>query len=166
MDEAVARTVWRRMRGAAALDVEVYEEVEHDPGATAQAAAVVAMTAAAQAVGASGGGAAPIVGSAVSALIGWLAWAGITFVIGSRVFQGTATWGQILRTLGFAQSPNLLAVFAILPLVGWVIEAVLVFWVLVAGIVAIRQALDFGTGRAILTALLGGVVFQALQLVF
>lgn len=166
MGEAVGRAIWRRMRGAAALDIEVYEEVEHDPGATAQATAVVAMTAAAQAIGASGGGPAPIVGSAISALIGWLAWAGITFVIGSRIFQGTATWGEILRTLGFAQSPNLLAVFAILPLVGWVIEAVLVFWVLVAGIVAIRQALDFGTGRAILTAVLGGIVFQALQLVF
>ena len=166
MNETARRSIWRRMRGAAVLDIQVYEEVEHDPSAMPQAAAVVAMTAVAQAVGASGGGPTPIVGSAVSALIGWLAWAGITFLIGSRTFKGTATWGEILRTLGFAQSPNLLAVFAILPLVGWVIEAVLLFWVLVAGIVAIRQALDFDTGRAILTALLGGIVFQTLQLVF
>jgi hypothetical protein len=28
-------------------------------------------------------------------------------------------------------------------------------WMLVAGIIAIRQALDFGTGKAILTAVLG-----------
>jgi hypothetical protein len=32
---------------------------------------------------------------------------------------------------------------------------VLAIWVLIAGIIAIRQALDFGTGKAILTALLG-----------
>jgi hypothetical protein len=166
MDDPERRSLWQRMRGAALLDVSVYEELEHDPSATTQAAAVVAMTAAAQAVGASGSGPGSIVGAALGALIGWLAWAGITFLIGSKLFSGTATWGELLRTLGFAQSPNVFAVLAFLPLVGWAIEAALVFWVVVAGVVAIRQALDFGTGRAILTALLGGLVFGFLQLVF
>jgi hypothetical protein len=31
-------------------------------------------------------------------------------------------------------------------------------WVLIAGIIAIRQALDIGTGKAILTAVLGWLV--------
>jgi len=36
-----------------------------------------------------------------------------------------------------------------------VTEIVVSIWLLVTGIVAIRQALDFGTGKAILTAVLG-----------
>ncbi len=166
MNQRAGRSIWNRMRGAARFDLSVYEDVEHDTSATTQAAAVVAMTAVAQAIGASGSGPTPIVGAAVGALIGWLVWAGVTYLIGAKLFGGTATWGELLRTLGFAQSPNVLAVFAILPVVGWLVDAVLFFWVLCAGIVAIRQALDFGTGRAVLTALLGVVVFGIFQLVF
>lgn len=35
-------------------------------------------------------------------------------------------------------------------------------WVLIAGIIAIRQALDFSTGRAILTAVLGWIAYLIL----
>jgi hypothetical protein len=165
MTEA-ARSIWGRMQGAARLDIATYEEVEADKAATGQAAAVVAMTAVAQAIGAWGSGGASILGAAAAALVGWLLWAGVTYLIGDKLFRGTATWGELLRTLGFAQSPNVLAVFAILPLVGWLVDALLFVWVLVAGIIAIRQALDFGTGRAILTALIGGLIFGVLQILF
>jgi hypothetical protein len=154
------------MQGAATLSTATYEEVEHDATATTQAAAVVAMTAAARAIGASGGGVSSIVSVAVAALCGWLVWAGITWLVGDKLFGGTATWGELLRTLGFAQSPNVLAVFAVIPLLGWLVDGVLFVWVLVAGIVAIRQALDFDTARAILTAVIGGLVFAVLQIVF
>jgi hypothetical protein len=154
------------MQGAARLDVATYEEVEHDQGATAQAAGVVALTAAAQAIAASSGGLASVFGAAAAALVGWLAWAGITYLIGDKLFGGTATWGELLRTLGFAQAPNVLAVLALIPLVGWLVDATLFIWVLVAGIVAIRQALDFDTVRAIATALIGGLLFGVLQILF
>jgi hypothetical protein len=160
------RSIWSRMQGAAMLDTATYEEVEHDETATAQAAGVVALTAAAQAIAASGGGVASIFGAAAAALIGWLAWAGITYLIGDKLFGGTATWGELMRTLGFAQAPNVLAVLAIVPLVGWLVDAVLFVWVLVAGVIAIRQALDFDTVRAILTALIGGLLFGVLQIIF
>ena len=154
------------MQGAAALDTATYEEIEHDQTATTQAAVVVALTAAAQAIGASGGGRASIFGAAAAALIGWLVWAGITYLIGDKMFGGTATWGELLRTLGFAQTPNVLAIFALVPLVGWLVDAVLFVWVLIAGVIAIRQALDFDTARAILTAVIGWLIFAALQVVF
>ena len=35
------------------------------------------------------------------------------------------------------------------------VRAIVAIWILVAGIIAIRQALDFDTGRAILTAVIG-----------
>ena len=144
-----------RMKGAALLDVSTYEAVEHDPEATKQAAIVVGLVAVAQAIGASGGGSAGIIGGIVGALLGWLLWAGITYLIGDKLLGGTATWGELLRTIGFAQSPGVLYVFAIIPILGALIRPVLMIWILIAGIVAIRQALDFGTGRAIATALIG-----------
>jgi hypothetical protein len=49
------------------------------------------------------------------------------------------------------------------PLSG-ITEAVVSIWLLFTGIVAIRQALDFGTGKAILTAFLGWLVAMAVVL--
>ena len=144
-----------RMKGAALLDVHTYEEVEADTTATAQAAAVVALTAIAHGIGAATQGAPGIVAGIVAALLGWLVWAGVTYLIGDKLLGGTATWGELLRALGFAQSPGVLGVLAILPLVGGVIRLAIAVWVLIAGIIAIRQALDFSTGKAILTAVIG-----------
>ena len=40
-------------------------------------------------------------------------------------------------------------------MVGSLVQVVVGFWMLAAGIIAIRQALDFSTGKAILTAVVG-----------
>jgi hypothetical protein len=152
-----------RMIGAAMLNVATYEEVEADQTATSQAAVVVTLVAVASAIGnyfRHGGRG--IIGAVIAAFIGWLLWAGITYFIGTRLFDGTATMGEMLRTLGFAQSPGVIAILAIIPILGWLIMLVIALWQLVAGIIAIRQALDFTTGKAILTALIGWVVIWIL----
>jgi hypothetical protein len=154
------------MLGAATFDLTVYEEVEHDEAATVQAFVVVLVVAACQAVGAAGTGTFGIVGAALGQLVGWVVWAGITWLIGTRVFGGTATWGELLRTMGFAQSPGVLALLAVVPLLGWFVLPVVAVWMLIAGIVAIRQALDFGTGKALLTAILGWVIMVVLRILF
>ena len=145
----------QRMLGAAALNVDTFEEVEADQTATMQAAAVVAMVAVASAIGGAAGGTTSILMAPVAQIVGWLIWAGVTYLIGDKIFGGTATWGELLRTLGFAQAPGLLYVVAILPILGGLVRFVVGIWMLVAGIIAIRQALDFGTGKAILTAVVG-----------
>jgi hypothetical protein len=156
----------RRMKGAAMLDVQVYEEVEADQSATTQAAIVVAIVAVAQAIGGAGDGGRGIIAGVIGAAVGWLLWAGITYLIGDKLLGGTATWGELLRTIGFAQAPGVLYVFAIIPILGWLVRIVVALWVLVAGIVAIRQALDFSTGKAVLTAVLGWLAVMLLTLVF
>ena len=145
----------QRMLGAATLNIDTFEEVEADETATMQAAAVVAMVAVASAVGGVNDGTTSIILAPVAQIIGWLIWAGVTYLIGDKIFGGTATWGELLRTLGFAQSPGLLYLFAIFPFVGGLVRFVVGIWMLVAGIIAIRQALDFSTGKAVLTALVG-----------
>jgi hypothetical protein len=45
-----------------------------------------------------------------------------------------------------------------MPFLGPLITFVVMVWMLVCGVIAIRQALDFDTGKAILTALIGWLV--------
>jgi hypothetical protein len=146
------------MKGAALLHSDTYEEVEADSTATGQAAGVVVMVAIAQAIGGAGEGGFGIFAGMISALLGWLLWAGITYLIGAKLFGGTATWGELLRTIGFAQTPGVLHVLGIIPVLGGLIRFGVAIWVLIAGIIAIRQALDISTGKAILTAVLGWLV--------
>ena len=155
-----------RMKGAALLDVATYEEVEADSTATPQAAGVVAIVAVASAIGALGqAGPGGIIGGLVAAFLGWLVWAGVTYLIGDKLLGGTATWGELLRTLGFAQSPGVLYVLGIIPLLGGLIRFAVLIWVLIAGIIAIRQALDFSTGKAVLTAVLGWLSLAILTVI-
>jgi hypothetical protein len=152
-----------RMIGAATLNVSTYEEVEHDRNATAQAAGVVALAAVAEAIAkTSAFGEVGMVGILVggvatvaAGLVGWFIWAAVTLVIGTKVFDGTADMGEMLRTLGFAQAVGVLRILGIVPILGWVAMAGAGIWMLVCGVVAVRQALDFDTGKAIGTVLLG-----------
>lgn len=156
------RSIWDRMKGAAMLDIDTYEEVERDESLTTQAAMVVLMAAVARGIGGFNAGENGIIVGAVAALFSWLVWAGITYLIGDKLLKGTATWGELLRTLGYAQAPAVLFVFGFFPVFGGIIGAIVGIWLLVTGIVAIRQALDFSTGMAILTAFLGWLVAVAI----
>jgi hypothetical protein len=158
MDAMTRRSMIDRMKGAARLDVHTYEEVEADSSATGQAAVVVVLVAVAQGIGAAGFGARGLIGGAIAALVGWLLWAGITYLIGDKLLGGTATWGELLRTIGFAQTPGLLMILAIVPVLRGPVVLAVSIWVLIAGVIAIRQALDFGTGKAVVTTILGWLV--------
>ena len=156
-----------RMIRAARLDTSLYEEVEHDQSATSQAMQVVLIVALASGIGSALwklftlnpiDAVTGLVGGILAAVLGWLAWALVTYIIGAKLLGGTATYGEMLRTLGFAQSPNVLLIFSAIPLLGGLLRFVLLIWVLLAGLIAIRQALDVGTGKAIITAILGWIV--------
>jgi hypothetical protein len=153
-----------RMMGAATLNVPTYEEVEHDTTATGQAAGVVALVAVASAIGAIGSGPGVMIGGVISAFVGWLIWSVVTLVIGTKVFDGTADMGEMLRTLGFAQAPGVLNVLGVVPVLGWLVQIVVGIWMLVCGVIAVRQALDFTTGKAVGTVLLGWLCYMVVGL--
>lgn len=148
-----------RMIGAATLDVATYEAVEHDTTATTQAGLIIVMAAVAQGIASPYSG---VIYGIISSLIGWFAMAGLVYFIGTRLFKGTATWGELLRTLGFAASPGFLYIFGIIPLLGTIVALVVSIWVLVCVVVAIRQALDVSTGKAILSGLLGMIAWNVI----
>ncbi len=162
---ASSTSIVDRMVRAARLDMQLYEEVEHDLNATNQALLVVVIvsvaTAIGQAVGASMAGPAargvvgPIIGGILSALIGWAVWSYVVYYVGTRFFGGTATYGEVLRTLGFAETPNILLIFSFIPVLGGLIALVAFVWRIVAGFIATRQALDIDNMKTFWTILIG-----------
>jgi hypothetical protein len=145
-----------RLIGALAIDPVIYEEVEADPSATGQALLVVVLSSLSAGIGAFGWGAGSLRGVLFIsglALLSWATWAVITFQIGTRLMPETETRadvGQLLRTIGFSAAPGMLRIFGIVPgatLPAFVITAI---WMLVAMVVAVRQALDYkSTARAV-----------------
>ena len=152
-----------RMIRAAKLDVGLYEEVEADTGATGQAMLVVVLSSVAAGIGSAGGaGLKGLLLGALSALVAWYIWAFLTYFIGTRLLpesQTEADVGQLLRTIGFSSSPGLLRILGILPGLTGIVFLGCAVWMLVAMVIAVRQALDYhGTGRAIAVCLIGWVV--------
>jgi hypothetical protein len=153
---------FQRLLGAASLDVAIYEEVEADRAATTQACVVVVLSSMAAGLGARGLGGTSlsnILFISVIALIAWAAWALVTFQIGARLMpepQTRADVGELLRTIGFASTPGLLRVFGVIPGVTIPAFAVSAVWMLLAMVVAVRQALDYrSTARAVAVCGLG-----------
>ncbi len=150
----------RRALGAALLDAEIYEEVEADRSAGGQATVVVLLMALGGGIGSfENAGFAGIAVSAVAALVGWVAWAWITYWIGTRILptpDTVADYGELLRTIGFSSAPGMFAVFGLIPgLNPWLYVAIGA-WLLTAMVVAVRQALDYtSTLRAIAVCAIG-----------
>lgn len=153
----------RRMTRAALLDAQIFEEVEADRSATPQAFVVVVLTSLAAGIGSlENNGWSGIGYITVAALVGWLLWAWLTCLIGTRLLPGTETvadLGELLRTIGFASSPGLLLVFAVIPAISSYIFPVCGVWMFVSMVIAVRQALDYegpgGTARAIAVCAIG-----------
>jgi hypothetical protein len=152
-----------RIIRAAKLDPRLYEEVEADRSAMGQAAGVVLLSSLAAGIShISVAGFGGLVRGAVAALIGWLVWAFLVYLIGTKLLpepQTRSDMGELLRTIGFASAPGLIRVIGIIPLLGWLIGFIAAVWTLVAMVIAVRQALDYkSTLRAVVVCIIGWVV--------
>ncbi len=152
-----------RMIRAASMDTHLYEEVEADEGAVAQAAIVVVLASVAAGIGGADDGASGFLSATIAALIGWCVWAFVIFIVGTKLLpspQTHATFGQLLRALGFAASPGLLRFLGIIPILGWLVLMVVSIWMLCTMVVAVRQALDYeSTLRAVGVCIIGWVFY-------
>lgn len=136
-----------RIIRAAKLDDSLYEEVEVDTGAMGQAVLVVILSSLAAGIGsiAEGGLGGIVVGTVVS-LLAWYIWAYLTFYIGTRWLpeeQTDSNPGELLRTIGFSSAPGLIRVVGIIPVLTEPVFLLAAVWMLVAMVVAVRQALDY-----------------------
>ncbi len=153
-----------RMIRAAKLDPQLYEEVEADQNAMGQAMTVVVLAAVAAGIGSLAVmGIRGLVFGTISALIGWFVWAYIVFFVGTKILPGKNTeadYGQLLRTIGFSSSPGVIRVLGFIPGIGMLISFAASIWMLVAMVIAVRQALDYeSTGRAVVVCVIGLIIY-------
>jgi hypothetical protein len=152
-----------RMIRAAKLDPSLYEEVESDVEATNQAMGVVVLSSLAAGLamisimGMSG-----LLLGTIFAIIGWLIWAWLAYFIGTNILpepQTRADLGQLLRTTGFSMAPGVLKVAGIVPGLRGFVFFIASVWMLVAMVIAVRQALDYeSTWRAVGVCLIGWIL--------
>ncbi|OGN93211.1 MAG: hypothetical protein A2Z71_01940 [Chloroflexi bacterium RBG_13_50_21] len=152
--------MFARIIGVFKLDVETFEEIEHNTSLTLPAAIIVLLVSLVSGIGnglfngfvhrsfISG-----FLGSLIGVLLGWLLWSAVTWFVGTRFFKGEADLGQMLRVIGFAYAPMILS---IIPCVGGLIGIV---WAIAAGFIAIRQGLDLDDTKAFFTVVLGALAY-------
>jgi hypothetical protein len=152
-----------RIIRATMLDSNLYEEVEADKGALGQAITIVVLSSIAAGIGLyKTGGFNGIITGTVASLISWYVWAYLTYFIGTKFLpepQTEADLGELLRTIGFSSSPGLLRVFYFVPGIGALVYLISSFWMLIAMIIAVRQALDYNsTLRAVGVCVIGYII--------
>jgi hypothetical protein len=152
-----------RIIRAVRLDSNLYEEVEADKGAMWQAMAVVVLSSIAAGIGLyKTGGFNGIITGTMASLISWYVWAYLTYFIGTKFLpeeQTQSDLGELLRTTGFSSSPGLFRIFYFIPGVGVLVYLISSLWMLVAMIIAVRQALDYNsTLRAVGVCVIGYVI--------
>lgn len=174
-----------RIIGVLKLDAATFEAIEADQSATTQAAIIVAIVALFGAIGAfvaaqsanammdAFAGLSEVeipfetvpqispIGAALQALIGafvaWFIWSALTFFIGKTLFQADTNMGEMLRVIGYAQIPRLLAVLAFIPCLGFFIGLLAWVWTIAASFVGIRQGLDLDNVKTLVVVLLSFV---------
>lgn len=158
-----------RIIRAARLDISLYEEVEADRTALGQAMGVVILSSVAAGIGSiTQRGLGGIFLGTLSALIGWFIWAYLTYLIGTKLLpepQTQADPGELLRTIGFSSSPGLLRVLGIIPYLTGLVFFVTGIWMLIAMVIAVRQALDYtSTWRAVGVCVIGWIVLMVVNI--
>ncbi len=168
-----------RMFRAAMLDPLVFDEIKADRESMTQAVQVIIIvfvigivTTIVQTLNAPEDTAAQtdlatnIATSGATAILGWLLWAFLAYLIGTGVFGGTATYVEMLRAIAFAQAPSVITILSVplvfVPAAGAVLGGLLgvaaALWVLIVNVVATRQTLGITTGKATVITLITAVV--------
>ena len=166
-----------RIVRAIRLDWTVFREIAQDREAMKEAAIIVLVVTFLAALGGTGGllmaqvdAGTAILGFFVNwfvngILIGWIGWAILTYFVGAVLFKGQTDVQEMMRVLGYASAPRLLGLLGFIPCVGWLF--VIAGWVLslIAGIIAIREAMDFDTRNAIITVVISWIAAFAIALI-
>lgn len=151
-----------RMVGAMQADVKTFQELEADPSAIGQAVTVIVIAGVASLIGnifRSG----VFIGmmSLIISLAGYALWSLLVVLIGTKLMPEPATkadFNEAFRVIGFTAAPGVFNVLAIVPFLGPLISFVISLWIIVIGVIAVREVLDYSnTGRAIVVCLIAMV---------
>lgn len=148
-----------RMVKSAKLNRDTFLSLKEDPTATSQALIVLALAGASFGVGFAASIGFNTLGVLLGAVLGVIVgvalgfvWLSLTFLIGTRVFRGTADYWSLARPLFFATSPGLVFLIMSIPasFVQDTARAVGVAWIAVSAVAAVKTALGLDTPRSLL----------------
>jgi hypothetical protein len=170
--------IWRKLLNgmirAARMDSSLYEEMETDEDAAGHAVMIALLAGVATGIGT---GMAGLIGGAgllwllwgllsgfFASVVGWFAWVMLTYLSGTTFLRGPekTSMAELTRTLGFANSPGVLRVLLFIPMIGWIVIILTGIWTLASGVIAVRQTLDYTSGKAAATCILGWLVYMAI----
>ncbi len=161
------RGIFRGIIRVITFDTAIYAEVADDKGATSQALSIVLISAFVAGVSAyiaaGSEGFDFIISQMFLASVGWVLWVSITYFIATQIFKKHAPerdWKSLARALGFAQSAGVLRILAVIPGLGVALTLVVLAWIFIASVLAIRGALGFESHwRAFAVAAIGLIPF-------
>jgi hypothetical protein len=166
MAEVRERSLLDRIVGIARLDAATFEEIEHDESATLTALTIAGLAGVSIGIGIGIFGSitgefsgptwfiASILTYVVLGMTALVAFVAVAYVVGGFLLKAPetdVTFGELFRTLGFAG--------VLIVALGWLaimfepIFLIVLVYFLAAVVIAVRQSMDFSTGRAIATAL-------------
>jgi hypothetical protein len=173
MQQASTNPIVQRARDVIELKVRTYAEIARDPNATKEAALIVVLVAIATGIGSAGDGTNGFIGGIVAGLLGWLIFSAVTYFVGTNITGTPTTAGSVeslLRTLGYARVPGLLAIFGFIWLLGDLVTLIAGLWILATSVYAIRATMNMNWIRALATvfiaAIISGLVTLVLEQVF
>ena len=154
-----------RMIGAMRGDVKTFQEIEADPTAIGQAVTVIVIASVASLIGnIFRAGLTFGIMQMIMALIGYAIWSFLIVIIGTKIMPEPATKADFqegFRVIGFTASPGVLNMLAIIPFLGPLISFVISLWMLVIGVIAVKEVLDYSNiGRAIIVCLIALIVWR------
>ncbi len=166
--------MFRRMVRAALFNADVYRELRDDPTATLQAFAVILLGSAALILAlilgqlrdhGIGVYIEAFTGVLSSGIVGWFMVSLLFYLVGRRFLRRMITLPSLLRTIGFANAPAVLYIFAT---VGGADTLVLFFfgillWTMFAMAVALRQSLNTPFTGGLLLAVAGILLMIIIQ---
>lgn len=168
-----------RIMGVITLKAPVYKQIAEDAAATTTAAIIVVIAMLIKGffgglvnVNASTGAASvsivgAIVGAIISVIVGLIAWVVAAWVLQlvAGWFSGKTNTGEMLRVTGYVEIFSVVAVLNILALGGTALLCVTGLIGLVVGVlkligylIGVREAAEFSTGNAIITAIVAAII--------
>lgn len=163
----------QRAKDILTFNTRTYEEIVRDPGATSEAAIVVATVAIASGLGQLFAGPGALIGAVLAMLLGWVVAAAVIYFVGTRITGEATTTSsveRVMRVVGYASAPFIFSIFSGLWLIGWLFSVVIFFWFFGTMVMAIRAALNISLGRAVITGVLAwlasSISFGLIGLIF
>jgi hypothetical protein len=156
------RRLIERVIAALRLQLPFYLDVSADAAASRQAFVVVLLSGVSNGMGlVSRLGGAGISAGVGAAVLGWLLWTAVVFVV-ALPFGRRQAGRSLLRALGFGTAPGLFLIAGSVPILGTVVRVVVVPWLVAATVLAVQAVYDMSRWRAVLVAVVAFMVYLVL----